>query len=829
MKKIMSKMSSLIDTILCILLIIVTLSKGGFYKEDILFPALIINILGIFLAIIKVINNIRENGIISKSKMVTLLDIFVSILPVAYFMPLLFNKSISIENSIFEGIRYTNLAVIYYIIRSSRNTQIYLNVLLVIACMVGVFGIDEITYRIIENFEGIPIGYLGQNDSVISSVVQYANIASVIMIIGASISLIKVHNTNKTIFKCLYVFLQIQILLTSSRMGAALLLIGTICFSLHYIFKKEKRKVIELGLSFIFSIFCSGLISNLIESVQYNWTLIIYVSVFILPYLYELFTRLLLQIFNKKKYIITNKYIGKYVCIIIVCVGILFFILPSSLNIQSENEEVKTICKRTTVYNYGKNELYLKITPEDIYTEYTVDVYQIYEDYKPEKLLTLDKNDFTNCEYIGNFKTTNGSKFVEFVYNVQKGGINVENVKINSNEIPMSYLFLPDRLAFRLKDSFNLDLNNTLRLEYYIDALKLIKTSPIIGVGGEGFKLGYQMVQNSTYISSEVHSSPLQIAVETGIIGFVSYIVINILAIMLMVEIYKKNKEIDSYILLFIIIAINIMALFDLTMSFAIMTYILAVILGIIVNNYMYLPKSKNDEFKLDNKSGISIMAIVFLVFSIVALGGMIIYNFNIYRASMVTLPQVIEGTQEYNNKMFEKVNLLEYKLNLDKYNINYMIELDNTYSDYINLLKGMSLSAINKEEKDEINKELAKYVLRQKANVDNMIECEYYNKYALQQVASCYFNNYIRYADILSNNFENNDVAYTFYLGYAVKLTERILEIGPKNKVANQMYKNMLEVYIENLSNQNKYIKSMAIDGIIQEMKQNIAEYSSL
>ena len=71
--------------------------------------------------------------------------------------------------------------------------------------------------------------------------------------------------------------------------------------------------------------------------------------------------------------------------------------------------------------------------------------------------------------------------------------------------------------------------------------------------------------------------------------------------------------------------------------------------------------------------------------------------------------------------------------------------------------------------------------------------------------------------------------MAYSFYLGYALKLNNRILEVGPKNKVANQMYKNMLNVYIENLSNQNKYIQSLAIEGIIQEMKESIAEYSDL
>lgn len=809
MKKILPKLSSLIDTIICLLLVIVTLSKGGFYKEDILFPVLLVNILGVILAVIKVILNIKNNGIISKSKLVTIMDIFIALLPIAYVLPILFKKSFSIENSIFEVLRYTNVAIIYYIVRSSKNTNLYLNVLLGIASVVGIFGVDEITYRVVEKIN-LPLGYLERNGSVISSVVQYANIAAIIMLIGVTICINKIENNNKKLYKYLLVFLQIQILLTSSRMGVGLLIIQLIIYSV--------RKNLGLILSFIVALVSSGIISNLVENSNYICTILLYVAliplIFLYDYIYEKICKFVKGRLNKKTLV--------YMSIIIISFLALCFILPSNLNISEGN----TITRKTTKYVYGENEVYLKIVPESKDTEFIVTIYQIYEDYKPEKVKEIDSSDFKNSEYKGIFKTTEGSKFVEFVYSVKQGEICVENVKINNEEIIMSYLLLPDRLTFRVKDSMSLDLNNTLRVEYYNDALKLIKRTPIVGNGGEGFKLGYQMVQEDTYISSEVHSSPLQIYLESGVIGFISYLVINVLGVILCLKMYKQNKKLTMFIIL---ISINIMALFDLTFSFAIISYIIAVILGVIVNEYMKTEIKDCDRYELDNKSILAMGSIIFLCFCIVAISSMVIYNGKIYKASLITLPEVREDTEEYNDKLFEKMIALENKVELDKYNINYMIELDNTYSEYINILKGLSLSAINEQEKEKVNAEIAKYVLRQKANVDNMIECEYYSKYALQQVANCYFNNYFRYAQILEDNFENKEVAYSFYLGYALKLTSRILEVGPKNAVANQMYKNMLEVYIENLSNQNKYIKSMAITGIIKEMEQKIADYTEL
>ena len=101
-----------------------------------------------------------------------------------------------------------------------------------------------------------------------------------------------------------------------------------------------------------------------------------------------------------------------------------------------------------------------------------------------------------------------------------------------------------------------------------------------------------------------------------------------------------------------------------------------------------------------------------------------------------------------------------------------------------------------------------------------NEIECEYYNKYALEKVARCYFNRYVSYARIYDSNFKNDDIAYVFYVGYAIKLTDRLTEIGKVNNLAHSFAKDIYEEYIPDLEKQNGLIKSEMLSAAIEDMK---------
>lgn len=57
------------------------------------------------------------------------------------------------------------------------------------------------------------------------------------------------------------------------------------------------------------------------------------------------------------------------------------------------------------------------------------------------------------------------------------------------------------------------------RLEMWRDALKHWAAAPWAGHGGETWRYGYRAIQTSPYVGGEVHSGPLDLALDTGLIG----------------------------------------------------------------------------------------------------------------------------------------------------------------------------------------------------------------------------------------------------------------------------------------------------------------------
>lgn len=807
------RIQKVLDVIICILLLVIAISKGGFYKEDILFPITLITVIGLVYVVIKIILNVKENGIIRKNKLVTVLDFAMIAWPITYLLPVIFKKYVSLENSIFEFIKYASTSIVYFIVRTSKSKEIYLNFVLIISCVIAIFGIDEITYRVVDKIN-IPINYLPSNGSVVSSIVQYANVAAILMILGINISIYKFNESRKVCYIFLTILLQSVVFLTTSRMALAITLALTVSWCVFYLKNRKTKQAILSIVIYVLSIMMAGLVSSSVDSGNIYFIYVLYFAfaaiLYILDtkksYIYNLLSKIKINDLNNKKIII-------YVGIALIATLLLVIAIPGKLKVANT---VKVV--RLNGFNLGNNTICFNVHKESDDTEYNIIINKIYDTYKSEEVVNVNENDLDKGSFYENINISENIKYLQIEFSVNNGCIIVDDAKLNGKDVTLSYAFIPDRLAYRIKTDFVLDLNNTLRLNYYKDGIKLWKTSPFIGLGGEGFKLCYQSVQESSYVSSEAHSGFIQALVETGTLGAISYMVVQIIALWLCIILLKKDNKNIVYLLN--ILALYIMATFDLMFSFAIVTHVLAVLIGAVSNETINSKVNKTYEYKVDNKSigamlklgGFCVICIVLSVTSK--------YMIDIYKASMIQLPDAQEGSDDYEDKLYEKLVLLEEKTKLDKYNVNYMIELDRTYYAYIDTLKSVALNAIEADEKNTASTILAKYILRQKSNVDNMVECEYYNKYAIEKVAVCYFENYIRYSEIMSKNFENNEVAYAFYLNYAFKLTNRIIELGPKNKVAYNMYESILKTYIDTLTRQNKYLHSVTINSVVTDMK---------
>jgi tetratricopeptide (TPR) repeat protein len=102
---------------------------------------------------------------------------------------------------------------------------------------------------------------------------------------------------------------------------------------------------------------------------------------------------------------------------------------------------------------------------------------------------------------------------------------------------------MPESIANRIKNINMQDTSVKERFYFYSDSFKLIKDYPVLGTGGGGWNSAYTWYQSYLYFTTEVHSHPMQVWVETGTIGFMFYLLIWI---GLIVSIFKIMRKAES-------------------------------------------------------------------------------------------------------------------------------------------------------------------------------------------------------------------------------------------------------------------------------------------
>jgi len=827
----MKKITGMLDILICLLLFIFSLYKGGFYKEDSLFISMIVCMLGLVCLSIKIVLNIRDNRKITKSKLSSIVDVCVMLMPIAYFLPILFGKSASRESAIFECIRYVNFSIIYFIVRTTQNKNIYLSSIVIIGMILAILGIDEITYRFIGSIlEPISITYLSENSGRISSTLQYANITALFMLIASIIvqgklamNMPSLKKESSFKFKLLIiaelfalVLLQSAVQLTTSRMNILLMVLVSVIYSIYCLKQGRRKSALMLVLMLIASFVLVSSIdtyialqNNLTICLTYILTLLIIVITVFLSTRY-----MCIKHVNKKR----NVKVAHIVVLVIffIVVGIILT-LPDDLRVSDSTGKGNSVSRN--IYTKLDSTMQLEACfGFNRNKDFELHLYEVDKDFNKKILVSINEDALKEDKYTAEIKISEGYESLYLEFLTIDSDVSIKNFKLNSNQIVLSYKFIPDTMMFRLKDTLIKDSNNTLRKMYYKDALKLFNTSRIVGIGGEGFKARYQEVQTESYISSEAHSVPLQILVEAGIIGIIPFVTICVASYIIVYRL-ARGKEEHSLIYLLILTIFLVTAIFDLVFSYGIMIYLFAIIVGLIIGEYKKKDIIFKDRYVLDNKSILGMLKIATLSVSLMALFIVTIYSINIYRASMIVVPEETNNIDDSYNK----VGILENKILLDKYNLAYLNSLLVEYDSHIDLLNKAYLKVQDNNEKFLLKTEINNYVARQKQIADNIIEYEYYNKYAIEKVARCYFKHYITYADIFEQNFKNDDIAYVFYVGYAIKLTERLIDIGKVNNLAREFAINIYEEYLPALTRQNTLIKSEMLAGAIEDMREKL------
>ena len=842
-------LTGILDIIICLLLFISSIYKGAFYKSDFLFANAIISIIGVVYLGYKIIKEItsKERDIKPRSKIRVLLDVFMLLLPFTYAFPILFKTYVSLPDSVFEMFRYVNMTVLYFIVRNTKNENIYTNIFVLIAIVQSVFGIDQLTFRNFEEFlNNLSTGYLPDMER-LSATLQYANITGIVILLGTLICFGNISNIleKKSKLKylglslCIFIILLqiVAIVLTKSRVAVVVtffMLFANVVFSM----KCQNKKV---GLYKLILIICSLIVSSMIEIlILYNkfYSLYIVLLVFslglvVIEFLFEIIIKTKSKTNNKSKtyklFSIFNRKSVKYVTLLflIICGTIVIFI-PKNLKITNNTKEIVQI--ERSIYNFkeGKNTLNIELNTLKEDTRYTIEVYGLKEDFGLDKLTTFNYYDKTKDIFEDELDLTNNIRKLVLNIKVQKGSLEVEEFKLNGKDITLSYMFVPDNIMFKLKDTFTGIYGDSLRLEYVKDCFKLLKQSPIVGVGGEGFKHTYGTVQESGYISSEAHSAIMQALVEVGIVGVMVLIGIISMSFVIIIKLLIRFKKIDIedekhiFTLTTIYFSLLSIIIFDLGFSYALIIYVFGVVLALIVKTYIdILSKYKEREGKYSRLDW-SYIKIIVLSLSVVCLVVTSYFSVNAFRASLIRVPN--KGQHLNVLEVTENITRLELKVKQDKFDMDYIRELNEEYIKYKALVTQGYVNTSNDEKtKQELKIELNSITEKIKANADKMLEYEYYDKYVLNDVADVYVGNYITFAEIYKNQFESEEVAYAFYLNYALKLTDRIIELSPYSKRANEIYVSMCKKYTQELESDNIYLRSDVVQNVINEFKKRI------
>ncbi|MGB4649081.1 MAG: O-antigen ligase family protein [Acetivibrionales bacterium] len=104
----------------------------------------------------------------------------------------------------------------------------------------------------------------------------------------------------------------------------------------------------------------------------------------------------------------------------------------------------------------------------------------------------------------------------------------------------------PPVMARRLELLYSMglkDKNVQFRLEFDRDAIKLLKSHWLFGLGGDGWKALYQSVQDFGYTANYVHNHYLQIFVDHGILTFLSYTGLVVISAASFIYSYLKTKD----------------------------------------------------------------------------------------------------------------------------------------------------------------------------------------------------------------------------------------------------------------------------------------------
>lgn len=769
-----------IDYILIILLFIVAIKKGGFYKSDVLFFNLAVTFIGTIYILTYFIYGILKNKAPPK---LDIIQILLFIISLCYLLPILRGNYTNLSDAIFEMIRYFDIFLIYTIVLSSSNKKIYINGIILIVFVLCILGIDQISGRVFADIlKEFNSGYLNSiNITRMSSTIQYANVFGILCVMCVFLVLEKL---GKCFIKKKYdikFFLLIILLntfllcalLTKSRAIIIILILSIIL----YVTLKRKDFV------FYFSILLPTLILVLVQvsiianNMQYNTniayivflvsTLFIFITYFIL-YKLKIFEKINnLEIINIKK--------G---CKIIIPLLFIFLVLSISIRIPirlSSTSNDNKVSRNIYLSEKKENKIDIKIKQNETDSRYSIEVIAVDKNYNSEIIQTFYYYTNTNDTFSFNFTPKDDFNYLMINIICTKGSIDIEKITVNDKESYIDYLLLPSEIVFRLNDTLKTNLSNKDRFSFYKDSIKISTLNLnnfLFGLGGDAFKNINELYKTQNYSSTEVHNVYLQMLLEAGIFCVLVFLICLFLCI-------KKSK---NNIFKYILVVFLIHFVMDLDFSFMFFMAVFAVILALLDIKKIY---------NLKNKIVCYIMYITFAITGTVLC--VILFRANV--AYYMKIPKYSKENITIKNQL-EVVEKNEKRVKLDTFEVVYKKALIEEYNTYMTLITSVEKENLNENSKNMLNEELNIVLSNVKVNLEDIKK---YDKYSFESLN--YVNSEILKCLSIKDNMDNKMSEDYLNLLY-INLND--MQIFRKNTSYKEILNENIKSYISGLENIN-------------------------
>jgi len=631
------------------------------------------------------------------------LDIAAMLLVVVYAIPILFQFAASAQGAWDKFLRYVNYFFIYLmcrdIIKEDKNIKVLLNAIIVSALGVCALGIDAgagagLTNKINWIFSNIPLWlhlktgaanlmtfkfFGGFAEGRIFSTLQYPNVLAAYLgaIFFLIVGLLMVTKSywkrawyGMAAFIAFYTFI-----LTGSRgMVLVLPVMVLILFASFWNKKLILSFIIDAFIPVVTGILFSAMYGNYVNSGQYAMVwLSIAVGILI--------SAVLTGFIQKIKNVFYRVSIKVYAATAGIIVIISICLIALALNIE------KPLLMKHDAKEANSDKIVIRdiadIKPSTKYIlNFDVDARSNSSSLDSYKITVLSMDKFVNLEQIAQItgKTERATKKLEFVTKASTRTVRLQLENFNKdtsatfsrfilkdtdtgkeNRLIIQYKFLPTDLVYKIQDISLKTHNAWERLVFVEDAFKIIGAHPF-GTGGGGWKALYHEYQSYGYSSSEVHNYPVQLWVETGILGITVLIIFVVLIIhhysrvrIEEKEIQPENTDVFNRTILAGVIFTSILSLYahsiiDFDFSLSVIPIVAWALTGIISG--MYLSRTDYREIKVPSYVSYSAFSLIAILSIMLITAG---FN-SLSGRSLIAQASIIESA--FKTNMVKKTEL---------------------------------------------------------------------------------------------------------------------------------------------------------------------------